>query len=56
MSKFEKIFWITIGILASIWLTLQVLAYMNSQKETDMMAKNEPVLTSFIKNIVEYSY
>jgi hypothetical protein len=53
MGKFEKLFWLTIVILASIWLTLQVMAYLNVQKETDRLSKDEPVLTSFIKTIVE---
>jgi hypothetical protein len=53
MSKFEKMFWITIVILAFIWITLQVMAYFNAGKESIFFSNNEPVLTTSVKTIFE---
>jgi ribosomal protein L31E len=57
MGKGEKIFWLFIAIFALGWLILQGLAYKNThknnQKQNISVSKNEPVLKTLTKTIIE---
>ena len=53
MGKGEKIFWLFIAIFLVVWLILQGLAYKNNQKQNISISKNEPVLQTITKTIIE---